>query len=464
MKKLLLWLLVLTMGTSMVVSFSIAGELYGEAVTIIVAKSGGDYTTIQEGLDAANPGDTVLVKEGVYNEMVTFHKSGTESNYITLQGEPGAVIDGTGLEIVGTVGLVYIENKSYVKVIGFEIKNAVESSSNAFQAGIWVRGSGSYIEIKNNIVSNIVNSTKSSGAHGIAVYGTSGTASLSNIIVDGNEVFDCKTGWSESMVLNGNVDGFTVSNNTVHDNDNIGIDFIGYEGECPNPALDQTRNGICVDNEVYNITSYGNPAYGNDKCADGIYVDGGKNIIIERNKIDNCDIGIELASEHSGKNTEGITVRNNFVSRSYMGNILAGGYAKNKGNAVNCNIYNNTTYQGTDGEVILQNNCNGITIKNNIFVRNATGEYLVEWGKNNVNITVNNNMYYGASTTSPGAWPDSTAKFSDPQLIDTYLNMHIASTSPAIDAGVALDAGTLDIDSEVRVQGEAIDIGADEVR
>jgi len=464
MKKALLWLLMLTIGVLMVVSFSNAGELYGESVTIIVAKSGGDYTTIQEGLDAANPGDTVLVKEGIYNEMVTFHKSGTEGNYITLQGEPGAIIDGTGLEIEGIVGLVYIENKSYVKVIGFEIKNAVKSSSSAFQAGIWVRGAGNHIEIKNNKVSNIVNSTRRSGAHGIAVYGTSGTVSLSDIVIDGNEVFDCETGWSESMVLNGNVDGFTVSNNIVHDNDNIGIDFIGHEGECPNPDLDQARNGICVDNEVYNISSYGNPAYGNDRCAGGIYVDGGKNIIIERNKIDNCDIGIELASEHKGKSTEGITIRNNFISRSYMGNIMAGGYDINKGNAVNCNIYNNTTYQGKDGEIILQYNCNGITIKNNIFVREAAGDYLVQWGRNNVNITVNNNMYYGASTTSPGAWPDSDAKFCDPQLVDTYLDMHIASTSPAIDAGVTLDAGPLDIDREPRVQGEAIEIGADEVK
>jgi len=37
---------------------------------------------------------------------------------------------------------------------------------------------------------------------------------------------------SESMVLNGNVEHFVVSHNKVHDNDNIGIDFIGFEGEC----------------------------------------------------------------------------------------------------------------------------------------------------------------------------------------------------------------------------------------
>ena len=78
------------------------------------------------------------------------------------------------------------------------------------------------------------------------------------------------------MVLNGNVEHFVVSHNKVHDNDNIGIDFIGFEGECPTPALDQARNGVCTDNVVYNITSYGNPAYGKDRSADGLYVDGGR--------------------------------------------------------------------------------------------------------------------------------------------------------------------------------------------
>jgi hypothetical protein len=426
----------------------------GTGKTIVVAKSGGAYSTIQAGLNAAQPGDTVDVRAGTYNERVTFPRSGTAGKYITLRGEPGAIIDGSGLfdTLTGICGLVYIENRSFVKVVGLTVENAVKSSSKIFQAGIWVRGAGSFIEIRNNKVSNIVNSTSASGCHGIGVYGTNGTTPLRNVTVDGNEVTRCKTGWSESMVLNGNVENF-------------GIDFIGFEGECPTPALDQARNGVCTDNVVYNITSYGNPAYGKDRSADGLYVDGGKNIVIERNRVDHCDIAIELASEHRGKSTSGITVRNNFVSRSFQGNLEMGGYAANKGKAVDCVLVNNTTYQGHGGEIVVQNNCNRITIKNNILVRtDASVGYIVQWGKNNTNMTIHNNLYFGGSATSPGAWPDSAALFADPQLVNTYRDMHIASTSPAIDRGVSVNAGALDIDGQPRVQGSAIDLGADEVR
>lgn len=51
--------------------------------------------TIQEALDRAKPGDTVRVAAGVYRERVVFKNGGEHSKPVTLQGEPGAVLDGS---------------------------------------------------------------------------------------------------------------------------------------------------------------------------------------------------------------------------------------------------------------------------------------------------------------------------------------------------------------------------------
>jgi len=48
-------------------------------------------------------------------------------------------------------------------------------------------------------------------------------------VIDGNEVYDCDPAPSEALTLNGNVDGFQVTNNVVHDVNTIGIDAIGGE-------------------------------------------------------------------------------------------------------------------------------------------------------------------------------------------------------------------------------------------
>ncbi len=54
----------------------------------------------------------------------------------------------------------------------------------------------------------------------------------------------------------------------------------------------------------------------------------------------------------------------------------------------------------------------------------------------------------------------------DPLLVSTAApDLHLQSASPAIDRGQTLtEAGSLDIDGQPRVQGTAIDLGADEVR
>ena len=46
--------------------------------------------------------------------------------------------------------------------------------------------------------------------------------------------------------------------NHVHDCNNIGIDFIGYEGSAP-AAVDRARDGICRENLLHGIDSANNP-------------------------------------------------------------------------------------------------------------------------------------------------------------------------------------------------------------
>jgi hypothetical protein len=426
---------------------------------LIVSPVGGQFATVAAGVGAAQPGDTVAVRAGVYNEAVAFGRSGSASAFITLLGDPGAILDGTGVAGQG----ITIGSRSYIRVVGMTVRGFVGSGT---PMGISVSGSSSFVELRNNLIHNI--ESPNGNAHGIAFYGTAATP-MTNIVVEGNEIRDCRLGQSEALVLNGNIDGFSVSGNLVHDNDNIGIDFIGFEGTGP-AAQDQARNGVCVDNVVYNISSATNPTYGGDRSADGIYVDGGRDIVIERNKVDACDIGIEVASEHSGKASSNITVRNNFISRGYQGNILMGGYDASRGNALDIVVVNNTTYLGTAGEIELQYNCDRITIKNNILYARSGQAYISNGGGNNTNVAVENNMYFGASSSSPGPYPDARARFVNPLLVGLPTNLHLLAASPAIDAGIGLGndaqgqplSGASDIDRGPRVQGGVIDVGAHE--
>ena len=70
-------------------------------------------------------------------------------------------------------------------------------------------------------------------------------------------------------------------------------------------------------------------------------MDGGKDILIEHNIITNCDIGIEIASEHRNKEVSDVIVRGNFVSQSFQAGIMMGGYSAGRGSATRITIENN---------------------------------------------------------------------------------------------------------------------------
>ena len=235
------------------------------------------------------------------------------------------------------------------------------------------------ITIKDCKVSGVV------GAHGICVYAQNDMAPVQNLTVSGCEVSDCLCGDSESLVLNGNIDGFTISDNRIHDNNNIGIDMIGFEGtaehmEAEDPAdlfeVDMARNGKCFGNVVYNISAEGNPAYYEDGeydlCADGIYVDGGQNIEIYNNFVYRCDIGIEVATEHSPDDNPlfrvaGIDVHDNVVANceGWCG-LCFGGYDRDLGFTEECEFHNNTLVD--NGTQIGVQRSKGNKIYDNLFV------------------------------------------------------------------------------------------------
>ena len=53
---------------------------------VIALNGSGDFTSLQAGVDAAAPGDEILLRPGVYRERVVIHRDG-----LRVTGEDGAV-------------------------------------------------------------------------------------------------------------------------------------------------------------------------------------------------------------------------------------------------------------------------------------------------------------------------------------------------------------------------------------
>ncbi len=211
-------------------------------------------------------------------------------------------------------------------------------------------------------------------------------------------------GNSETLVLNGNVDGFEVSQNFIHDCNNLGIDFIGFEGTWPGRAGSGAQRDLCrqCGDEYLDAQQPGLQAY----SAGGIYVDGGRDIIIERNRVSHCDIGIELASEDPDGATSNVIVRDNLVWANHIGGIFVGGTSQRRGAAVDCTIAGNTLVENDtvgeyNGELLVQYNTSNLDVRNNIFIASAEKVFVIVNNGNNCGITLDYNFYFSSSATNP---------------------------------------------------------------
>ncbi|MBI3150564.1 MAG: DUF5123 domain-containing protein [Chloroflexi bacterium] len=454
------------------------------------------WKTIQKAANSTQAGDVVCIRAGSYSEMVNINVSGSATEgSITFQNYPNeqAILDGTNLAVPSGWGaMIHIQNRSYITISGLTVRNYKITQKNHVPIGILIDGSGEHIELTNNTIYGIeTNYTGANGgdAHGIAIYGTSASTPLSNIIINNNKLYNLKLGSSEALVINGNVDGFQVKNNVIRDSNNIGIDAIGFEGTSPDPAYDQARNGVISGNTVYNINSYGNPAYGNERSAGCIYVDGGTQITLEQNIVHHCNLGIELASEHAGKSTSYITVRNNFIYGNTQAGISIGGYDSQRGSTeystiVNNSLYNNATQGDWGAELYIQYDTRNNTIMNNIIFSGPAKKFIESWSPVMSGNTVDYNLYFsnGGGTNGTWIWKGAThTTFSDyqqfsgndgnglagmnPQFLDADSgNLKILAASPAIDTGSDVNCPAIDLFGTIRPAGEHCDIGAAEYK
>ena len=382
------------------------------------------WKTMRHASDHATPGSTVYLREGVYHQKVKITRNGQSSTKPTVfSSYPNeqAVIDGKGLSVNGLDGLLEVEDASFITIQNLELRNFTTGRADQVPVGIYVHGAGEHIQILGNTVHAIASNVQPEGpdltgrdAHGIAIYGTEHPAALKDILIQDNELYDLVLGSSESLAVNGNVDTFSILDNTIHDTDNIGIDLIGYEEISADDKYDQARNGIVRGNEVYDITSNFNPSYGihlpNDShSAGGIYVDGGTNHIIDQNRVYRNDIGIEIASEHAGRSTSHITLQNNLVYHNRLTGIAMGGYDEERGSTENSTVMYNTLFQNDtlgagNGQLFVQAMTKNNTFKHNIVVSGSSGVLIYnEYSSNSGNL-LDENVYYTPVAEDDALW------------------------------------------------------------
>jgi len=451
--------------------------------------------SIQNAVNSAASGDRIVIHVGTYSQNVSIV---SKSNLtITNAGDGEVIVQGDGTNS----NTFWIENSSSITISNLTIKNTKKA---VWSTGITVIGSGSNIQIIGNKITDIsyragaYDATDNPDNHGaqfqgvnaISVVGLNASSSYSNIVIKGNEVSYCMTGWSEAIALKGNVDGFTVENNIVHHITNIAIDAFGLGTYPPITSNNQARNGSIITNEVYNcICNY------TDNGA--IYIDGGVNIKVMNNKVYNNKYGITVGCENQMVKPDGATefieIRNNLVYNNSRAGIMVGTGGDDDGQqgiTRHCKVTGNTflkngTADQWAGEFLLQN-ANNIEFYNNIFY----GTYARIGTVNNgsVSNTFGYNIFYAGAgvtidfskQTGPGTWVsqtlaqfktdlnDNSSTAQDPKLVNANiasLDAHLQSTSPCINTGkpgFATITGEKDLDGHARIFGSAVDIGIDE--
>jgi parallel beta-helix repeat protein len=396
------------------------------------------WLTIQQAANTAQAGDLVYVKAGTYNERLIISHSGTASNEIIFKNyqDDLVIIDGTSITWTATWnGLLDISDKSYIKIIGLRLINAV-------YAGIFMENAH-HITINNCQTNNTFSS-------GIAAWNSY------NIVISNNAVTQaCDGGEQECITLSNTYDS-QVFNNEVSNNGN------------PNAG----GEGIDIKQGSHNVQVYNNWVHNlNNKV--GIYIDAWDshtyNIEVYQNKVNNCtETGIAIASEFGGL-LENVQIHTNISFNNKYDGIQIGGWKHPDytGTATpikhilitNNTCYNNGSIDGGFGFGVTIDNAyaEDITVRNNILSQNSAQLEEVQMIGTAV---MEYNLIDGDNATTNAVFGSNYIEHS-PDFEDApNADFHLKHTSWAIDAGTNTAIPNLDFEGNSRPFNGTVDIGA----
>ncbi len=381
--------------------------------TIIVTS----FESIQSAIDSSSNDDTIIVKDGTYNERLIIEN---KSNLIIkAENERSAIIDGTGVSLYvsggyTTDGLIQIQNSSNITIKGFQILH-----STALGIKIY---SSSYINIKNNYIYDIYSS-------GIL------SRESSYITIDQNEIEKaCNTSdWVQEIISFQITTNYEISYNYVHDGGNVDI-----SGEVGGEGIDAkvgSSNGTIHHNTVTNVKT----------C--GIYVDAWdrlqSNIKVYNNLTYNIKIGIAVGAE-AGGTLENVEVYNNVSSGCHGMGIFIANWNSTWQNPTsysylyNINVHHNTYYDCVRGIAIGTGRTyiDGLQIHYNLFSNNIIGN-IIWWNRSlHTNVDIDHN-YYDILKESTDSYDGTNYIIGgDPLFINPLTNdFRLQPNSPALGFG-----------------------------
>ena len=415
-----------------------------------------DYPTIQQAIDAANPGDTVFVWNGTYYEGNGVNIS---EDRITLQGEDANT---TTIHGMWTAEKVVNVSGDYVSVSGLMVTGSSRSGSGIYLSGscncrlsqnnatdnnygIWLDSSsnnnltgnsannnhnGIYLDSSsnNNLTGNSANYndyygiyldsssdnslTGNSANYNYCFYGIWLRFSCNNNIIANNTVSNNIGGISLYSSSNN-----TITNNTISSNNWCGI----YLDSSSNNTIANNTfllNGMFVydsyNNKVTNNTVNGKPLVYLENVNDYVVKDAGQVIVVNSNNItvknsnlSYANVGMEFW------NTTNSKIINNTVSKNNWDGIRLYSSSNNT-------IANNTVSSNNDDGFVLGSSSNNKIYLNN-FINNTDqiGSY---YSTNIWNSTEKISYFYNGSEFKDylgNYWSDYTDKYPDAEEIDS---------------------------------------------